>query len=496
MADYFRFDPAAGRALEDALFEQGVEFPCGGTTFCGGCRVRVVEGLIPASPDMRLALSEEELAAGWRLACLARPAGPVTLEIAQWQATILTDEAAVPIEPCEGFGVAIDLGTTTLVAQLVDLSSGDVLGVATAWNPQARHGADIMSRIQYDVAHPGELTALIRQTLGPMLAGMTGGRPIGEVVLCGNTVMHHLFAGFSAEPLAAVPFESPNLDAFTASAAQLNWSLPGDPSVSFLPCLGGFVGSDILAGIAATGMLNGLKPHSLVDLGTNGEIVLGSRAGALCASTAAGPAFEAGRIKMGMRAVSGAIDRVARRDGNWTCHVLGGAEPRGLCGSGLVDAAAVALDLGILQPSGRFHAGRKDWLLADPVTLIQSDIRELQLAKGAVASGLELLRRRLPLDRPLEKLHLAGAFGNYIDVPAARRIGLLPHWARTVESSGNTALRGTRQLLLAGSRRDAIVNEIRTRVHHVSLGADAEFQDAFVDSMSFPEQGPEEVNRD
>ena len=490
MADYFRFDPAGGRTLEDALFEQGAEFPCGGLSFCGGCRVRVVSGEVPITPGMRQGLSGDQLDAGWRLACLAMPAGPVVLEIAQWQGAILTDESAVPIEPAEGLGIAVDLGTTTVVAQLVDLSNGGVLGVATAWNPQARHGADIMSRIQYDVAHPGELTAMIRQALGVMLADLSAGRAVREVMLCGNTVMHHLFAGHPVEPLASVPFESPNLAAFEASSSALAWSLAGDPRITFFPCFGGFVGSDILAGVVATGMLNSVKPQALVDLGTNGEIVLGSRAGALCASTAAGPAFEAGRIKMGMRAVSGAIDRVAVSNGSWHCHVLGGAEPRGICGSGLVDAAAVALDLNLLQPNGRFADGSKVWDLAAPVTLAQSDIRELQLAKGAVASGLELLRRRLPLDRPLLQLNLAGAFGNYIDIPAARRIGLLPAWVRSVIPSGNAALRGTRQILLAGSRRHSIVSDALLRVRHLSLGADAEFQDAFVESMPFPSEVP------
>jgi ferredoxin len=185
------------QTMADQLFEAGVEFPCGGESACGGCKVRVLEGEVPATVAMRQALSEEEIRDGWRLACCAGwapGAERVVVEVEQWSLDVLTDEARVPIEPRAGRGAAIDLGTTTLVVQVVDLGTGEVLGVETGINPQARYGADVMSRLQYELRHAGELGRSIRETLGRML----GGEPLREVLVAGNTVMHHLFCGLAA----------------------------------------------------------------------------------------------------------------------------------------------------------------------------------------------------------------------------------------------------------------------------------------------------------
>jgi uncharacterized 2Fe-2S/4Fe-4S cluster protein (DUF4445 family) len=471
----FDIHPEPNRSLADRLFELGVEFPCGGETACGGCKIRVLSGHIPITAPMRQALSEAELAQGWRLACCAEARESVVVEVDQWSLPVLTDEQATPLEPRPGFGAAIDLGTTTLAAQLVDLSTGEVLAVETALNPQARHGADVMSRIQYDLRRPGELTAMIRQTLGQMLARLAGGRALEEVLIVGNTAMHHLFCGLSVEPLAAVPFLSPELGERRFGARELGWGA----QVRFLPCLGGFVGSDLLAGIVATHLGEQSAAHALFDIGTNGEIVLGSRHGILCASTAAGPAFEGGRISAGMTARAGAIDAVRVRDGAYECHVLGGQAARGICGSGLVDAAACALELGQILPSGRLAGGAKTLRLTDSVSLTQSDIRELQLAKGAMAAGLKILAVTPP-----RSIWLAGAFGSYIKEAAARAIGLLPQDV-AIQPVGNSALRGARMLLLTPTHRDALLARLCDLTAHVELAADPAFQDTFADSMAF-----------
>jgi uncharacterized 2Fe-2S/4Fe-4S cluster protein (DUF4445 family) len=467
--------PDPHRSLADRLFELGVEFPCGGETACGGCKIRVLSGHIPITATMRQALSEAELAEGWRLACCAEARETVVVEVDQWSLPVLTDEQATPLEPREGFGAAIDLGTTTLAAQLVDLATGEVLAVETALNPQARHGADVMSRIQYDLRHPGELTAMIRQTLGRMLARLAGGRALEEVLIVGNTAMHHLFCGLSVEPLAAVPFLSPELGERRFSARELGWGA----QVQFLPCLGGFVGSDLLAGMVATRLHEQSAAHALFDIGTNGEIVLGSRHGILCASTAAGPAFEGGRISAGMTARAGAIDAVRVHDGAYECHVLGGQAARGICGSGLVDAVACALELGQILPSGRLAGGAKTLRLTENVSLTQSDIRELQLAKGAMAAGLKILAVTPP-----RSIWLAGAFGSYIKEAAARAIGLLPQDV-AIQPAGNSALRGARMLLLTPTHRDALLARLCALTRHVELAADPSFQDTFADSMAF-----------
>lgn len=468
-----KLHPRAGERLADQLFHAGVEFPCGGESACGGCRIRVLEGVVPITEMMRAALSEQELAEGWRLACCASAAGAVTVEVDQWSVHVLTDEAAVPLEPREGLGAVIDLGTTTLVAQLVDLESGEVLAVETALNAQARYGADVMSRIQYEMKQPGELRAVIRAQLGGMVDKLAAGRRLEEILIAGNTAMHHLFCGLSVEPLASVPFLSPALGEVRHTARELGWPGPA----GFLACLGGFVGSDLLAGIVATRIDRHRHAHALFDIGTNGEIVVGSRAGIRCASTAAGPAFEGGRIGMGMRAGDGAIDSVHAEEGGFRCHVLGGVAPRGICGSGLVDAVAAALELKLVQPNGRLANGTKTLPLAESVSLAQSDIRELQLAKGAMAAGLRMLGGEV------RHLSLAGAFGNYIRQASARAIGLLPDDVE-VEPVGNAALRGARMLLLAPQRREARLEGIVSMCTHVELAADAAFQEIYAENMA------------
>jgi uncharacterized 2Fe-2S/4Fe-4S cluster protein (DUF4445 family) len=478
-----RLEPSPSRSLRDLLFERGVEFPCAGVSQCGGCKVRVLAGEVDVTDDMRAVLSPAEIATGWRLGCMAEADGPVTLEIAQWSIAILDDRAEVPFEPAEGLGTVVDVGTTTLVAQLVDLQTGTVVKVEMGLNPQARFGADLMSRIRHDLAEPGTLRALIREAVGTMLGRMADGRPLEEVLLVGNTAMHHLFSGLSVEPLAAVPFRSPHPGAQSFDAEELGWDLTLRRPACFLPCVGGFVGSDLMAGLVATGLHEAREPGALLDLGTNGEIAVGCREGIRCASTAAGPAFEGGRIGMGMRAGGGAIDRVSIVDQALSCSVIGGP-PRGLCGSGLVDAAAAALELGWLEPSGRIVKPRKSIDLAGPVSLSQADIRELQLAKGAVAAGFDLLLEGRELTP--SRVFLAGAFGNYVRGSSARRVGLLPPWADHPTSAGNTALRGARMLLLSPSRRAQLLDSVLSRTEHVELAADPRFQEAFVESMRFP----------
>jgi uncharacterized 2Fe-2S/4Fe-4S cluster protein (DUF4445 family) len=353
---------------------------------------------------------------------------------------------------------------------VVDLASGEVVGVETALNPQARYGADVMSRLQYDLRRPGELGRMIRDALGRMLDT----QPLREVLLAGNTAMHHLFCGLDVEPLTRAPFLSPTLGGYRFADGELGWPGPAE----FLPCLGGFVGSDLLCGIVATSLDEQTRPHALFDIGTNGEVVVGSVRRIVCASTAAGPAFEGGRIGMGMRAGTGAIDSVHVRDGGLECHVIGGGAARGVCGSGLVDAAACGVELGLIGASGRLTNADRRLPLAGAVALAQSDIRELQLAKGAMAAGLRMLARG-----GVEKLYLAGAFGNYIRQASARTIGLLPE-DLPVESVGNSALRGARTLLLAPSARQERLRKIAALSRHVELAADPDFQYLYAEMMT------------
>ncbi len=504
-----RLEVPAGMRLQDVLFAQGVEFPCGGRGRCKGCRVKVLRGALPVSPEENHLLTSAERDAGWRLACRHAIAGDLELELAQWEMSVLSDNTAFAFQPREGLGVAIDLGTTTVAAQLLDLRTGNVLGVRTALNAQARHGGDIMSRVEFAM-HGGqaELQRLVREQLGEMVSQLESCRRRGNesqteavieeklepphvvsykeikrVVIVGNTVMHHLFCGINIAPLAAHPFEPKEPGRVKFSPRDLSWEIPDDAVVEFLPCLGGFVGSDILAGIVATGLHESRELMALMDLGTNGEVVVGNRERMLCTSTAAGPAFEGARISMGMRAATGAISQVQVEDNFIACRVIGGGEPRGLCGSGLVDAVAAGLELEWIHPSGRM-ANRKEMPLAGPVMLSATDVRELQLAKGAIAAGLRMLTTRLGASlEDLQQLHLAGAFGNYISRASAKRIGLLRVPLARVVPAGNTALHGAKRALFEEA---APWDAVAKRVEHMALNEDPDFQDIYAEEMRFP----------
>jgi uncharacterized 2Fe-2S/4Fe-4S cluster protein (DUF4445 family) len=412
---------------------------------------------------------------------------------------ILSDHSAFKFAPRDGLGVAIDLGTTTIAAQLLDLKTGGVLSVVTALNAQARHGGDIMSRVEFALrGGQAELQRQVREQLGGMASQLAAsstklcricdkvldaGNDLNKIIIVGNTVMHHLFCGAGVAPLAGHPFAPQQPGRFRFSARELGWSLPEKTVVEFLPCIGGFVGSDILAGIVATGLHESRELTALMDLGTNGEVVVGNHRRMLCTSTAAGPAFEGARISMGMRAATGAISEVRVQNGLVACRVIGGGAPRGLCGSGLVDAVAAGLELGWIRPDGRLMPDR-GMPLAGAVTLSAADVRELQLAKGAIATGLRMLAARFGASlNDIHQLHLAGAFGNYVNRTSAQRIGLLRVPINRVVPAGNTALLGAKRALFEDP---AGWDAVARRVEHVALSEDKDFHDIYTEEMRFP----------
>jgi uncharacterized 2Fe-2S/4Fe-4S cluster protein (DUF4445 family) len=484
------FEVARGAPLQEVLFPYGVEFPCGGRARCKGCRVRLLDGDLPVTPEQERILTRAQIDAGWRLACHCRAESDLTLELAQWEAAILSDESPFTFSGRDGLGIAIDVGTTTLVGQLLDLRTADVLAVTTALNAQARHGADVMSRVGFAVNDGKQdlLTRTIREQAGAMVLDLihrsgAEGSSLADVVLVGNTVMHHLFCGIDCTPLSRYPFEPVRDGTVTFTGDQIGWETGAN--IRFLPCLGGFVGSDILAGILAVNLHRTDTPVCLIDLGTNGEIVIGSREGLLCCSTAAGPAFEGARISMGMRAATGAIAEVGLAEGDrLVCKTLGDVPPRGICGSGLVDAAAALLDAGRLKSTGRFAGGEASITIAEPVRITQTDIRELQLAKGAIAAGIRILLRSSGLaPEDVARIYLAGAFGNYVNTASARRIGLVAFPSEKIIPAGNTALRGAKRALFD---EPSAYESLAARVRHIALDQSPDFQDVYVEEMGFP----------
>jgi uncharacterized 2Fe-2S/4Fe-4S cluster protein (DUF4445 family) len=489
-----------GTPLKEILFPYGVEFPCGGIGECSSCRIRLLTGRLPITEEQRVHFTDSELEDGWRLACTCSVDDDLVIELGRLETPVLADNTPFPFKPQDGFGIAVDLGTTTLAAQLVDLRTGNVIAVQTDLNPQAQFGADIMHRISFAISDKNEeiLTSVIRTAIGSLidrlLAETRGTVPgIRNIIIAGNTAMQHFFCGIEPHPLSGYPFqpEASSFELFSFPASILRWNISGNPAVRFLPSLGGFVGSDILAGILATNIHTSEAIQCLIDLGTNGEIVIGNRDKLLCASTAAGPAFEGARISQGMRATTGAIHRVRRIDGSFICEVVGTGEPRGICGSGLVDAVALGLDMGVLNSTGRFSENHNPWLIHHPVFITQQDIRELQLAKAAIATGIKILTETLGLTiDDITRVYLAGAFGNYITIEQGRRIGLFPFTHNRIKPAGNTSLLGSKILLF-----DENISETCKRVQkiteHIHLNNNPAFMDMFVNEMNFPEPSPD-----
>ena len=439
------------------------------------------------------------------------------------QGRLLDFEAGNTEDQC--FAVALDLGTTTLVAVLLDARSGEELALSAGLNPQTKFGDDVLSRIQHasDTADGlDQLSAAILEAVDQMIGQVAASagvqrQNIYQVSVSGNTTMQQLLLGINPQYLGEVPFVPTVAQSVSVEAAELPMEIHPHGRLYTLPVIGGFVGGDIVSGAVATGLDEMPGPSLLVDIGTNGEILLSSNGNLWAAATAAGPAFEGARILHGMRGSTGAIERVAIDD-DLRIEVIGGGKPVGLCGSGLIDLAAELLRLDIISPQGRMadadglrqdlpdvvrrrvvpHQGQNAFLLAgkeesatgDPIFLVQRDVRQLQLASGAIRAGILLLLRRAGLEpSDLTSLLIAGGFGNYIRRTKAQRIGLIPGGIPLdrIRYQGNTSLAGSQLVALSQeARRQA--EELARQTQHIDLSTDPGFLNAFADAMVFPDQ--------
>lgn len=476
-----------GTALKDILFQYGIEFPCGGKGTCGGCKIKILEGNLPVEKDHKELILNLGLGGNYRLACKSKATKNVTLEIDQFDTFVLADSSSFSFSPKEGFGIAIDIGTTTLVAQLLNLKTGRVLDAVTGLNPQARYGADIISRIEYAVYKKGQdkLKDLIRQEVSRMINKLISRNSINvtKIILVGNTVMQHLFDGTDLKDLSAFPFETRNKEFSRFSLRELDLKTGSQTKITFLPSIGSFVGSDILAGILASRINESDKYIVLIDLGTNGEIVVGNKDRILCASTAAGPAFEGTNISMGMRATSGAISSVSNWGTAFDYHIIGNEKPRGICGSGLIDAIAVFIEAGEIDTGGKITAKKEKIELIAPVFLTQKDIREFQLAKGAIATGIDILLNHLNISHAdIDKVYVSGAFGSFINIKNTVAIGLIEFPEEKINKLGNSALIGAKMCLFMDEKE---LEPVLNITEHISLETAANFQDLFAEKMMF-----------
>jgi len=473
-----------GTPLVDVLHEYGVEFPCGGQGTCGRCKVRLLNGELKKGLEQQKKLDQLGLGSDWRLACYCAAESNITLEVSQFEDIILADNSTFEFKPQKGFGVAVDLGTTTIVVQLLNLENGQILDADSAVNPQTKFGADLILRIQSCLdGRQEELQQLVRNKIGKMIFKILQKNSviISKVCLVGNTAMHHIFSGLNVQPLSFYPFESPNLGIQKFEAKQLGWNLPENAKIWFYPSIGSFVGSDILAGVAATKMANRNEFSVLIDLGTNGEIVIGNRNKIICASTAAGPAFEGAKISQGMRATTGAISSVYTDKEKLNCHVIGNTNAKGICGSGLIDAMAVLLKKNKIGMFGEINSGEEIIELTSGVFLTQQDIREFQLAKAAISTGLQILLNRLNITyAEINKVYIAGGFGNFLNIENVIETGLIETKEDKIVKLGNTALIGAKMFLF---EEDRFIENILSKTVHINLEGDAQFQDIYVGKM-------------
>ncbi|MEI6755238.1 MAG: ASKHA domain-containing protein [Paludibacter sp.] len=472
--------------LMDVLHEFGIEFPCAGKGTCGKCKIKLLQGEIEISEIHQQKLDTLQLPPEWRLACYSQCTTDITLEVEQFNHLILADESEFHYIPQQGFGVAIDLGTTTLVAQLVDLSTAKVLAVETMLNPQAKFGADLISRVQAYLNGKGnEMTRLIRQSIGNMIELLIKKQAveIQRISIVGNTVMQLIFSNCDLSPLAQYPFHTNNLGSKLFTAHYLGWNFNVIEDVMFYPSIGSFVGSDILAGIVATGLHKKENYTALIDLGTNGEIVVGNKQQIVCASTAAGPAFEGTNISMGMRAVTGAISSVKLESNELNINVIGNTEAKGICGSALVDAIAIFRQLDLIGMFGEINSGENFLSLKGNVGLTQKDINEFQLAKAAIAAGLEILCNTISIQlNDIQEVYIAGGFGNYINISHLIETGMIEMPENRIHKMGNTALIGAKMFLFSDNH---VTEEILAKTLHINLESDPNFQNIYVDKMLF-----------
>lgn len=568
-----------------------IESTCGGRGTCGKCRIQVISAPPEPTPDDHRALTDPELAEGWRLACRARAereavchvpalmrvpraatmgvgrlvllepavhkvrldlphpdlhdqrsdqerlldalreAGyaarvdlpvlrelPGALRHADFRVTaVLVGEHVIAIEPGDttdrSYGVAFDIGTTTVVGTLMDLRTGAAVAVASTLNGQAPAGADVISRISTAMAGRAARTELhqaIVRTVNALLADLRAeaGVPVDriyEIVAVGNATMLALLLDVDPEPIATTPFIPPFRAPQEVPARALGLAIHPQGRLTTLPMIGAYVGADLVGGILASGLARDDRVRLLVDVGTNGEIVLGSSQRVLATAAPAGPAFEGASIRHGMRAADGAIEGVTLGS-TVDLRVIGGkVRPRGICGSGLVDAVAQLRLAGLLDASGRLRApadvpghpladhlveqdGIRGFRLVDDIVLTQRDIRELQFGKGSIAAGIRVLMDQLGVGPDqLDEILLAGSFGSYINPDSARIIGLVP-WVPVdrILAVGNAAGEGAKMSLLSFRERE-VAFELPAVVEYIELSGREEFNDIFIAVLGFPD---------
>ena len=487
---------ARGTLASDALRRAGLkaDMPCGGQGRCGKCKVRASGALSPLSQAEGDLLTPEEIAGGIRLACCVRAEGDSAITLpgsARSQICLSGDMEPVALRPrFTSCGAAVDIGTTTLAARLYT-PDGVLAAEASAVNPQSGWGADGLWRIEASLrGKAAPLAECIRSAVDGLLRQMAGQARISPdaidgLVVTGNTAMLYLFTGTSPESLSHAPFQASRLFGECCPASRLGLHSAAPDAVVYLPrCMSAFVGADITTALLASGLCQEGETRLLVDIGTNGEMALRHQGKLYCCSTAAGPAFEGAGLSMGMRGQDGAVDHVVLRSGVLEPHVIGDGPPRGICGSGAVDALACLLEAGEMDETGLLDADPSP--IAPPVVLTQKDVRMIQLAKSAVSAGLRTLLHSVGVScADVAELAVAGGFGSFLNGANAGRIGLLPEeLVSKVRVLGNAALSGAAMLLLDRELAQSFENLARS-AETLTLSGSPAFSEYYMEGMLF-----------
>lgn len=519
-----KFETDGSLTVLEAARLVGVDIPadCGGAGLCGMCRVRLVSGTLSQPTVEELALLGEELGDGWRLSCCAKPMGDCVIELPASEEKVSKGKVRFPADfaPAKGkepfWRVAFDIGTTT-VAGMLCRENGEVVAVSSRANPQGTYGADVISRSEYCINNEKGLETLcsiIRAAIDEIigeLCEMQGLRreDISMALAVGNSTMTHILMGVDPRSLAKLPFAPVFLEHEPVKAADMGIHIAPEGLFEILPNIAGHVGADITGALLASRLTSCDAPAMMIDIGTNGEMGFYKNGELLVCSTAAGPAFEGASIVCGTRAIPGAISGAQLVDGEFVISTIDDKTPVGICGSGLIDIAALLIEHKVIEPSGRIKSPEKaeaagiapaltqriraeeknySFVLYEDektkIALYQKDVREIQLAKGAIAAGMNILMKELDMTvDDLSAVMLAGAFGNHIRPESALRLGIIPNVPRErVIQVGNAAGSGAAMSVMSDEEKQKGI-DIARAAKHIELGSNPDFQNQFVAAM-------------
>ena len=521
--------PLSGETISSVAVRSGIyiDSPCAGNGMCGKCKVVVAGSANDVTDKEKEFLSPAELSAGVRLACQVTAVPNMVVSILNHDGESIeilnsfdSKKITKSSKKVKKFGIAIDVGTTSVVVYAVDKSNGKIISSVSAINPQTSCGADVISRISC-ISDDNTMLEILRfalvKQLNKMILEIINEADLEianleNIVAAGNTTMEHILLGVSPVSIGRYPFTPQFRNGQKVKCKDVGFSFCPDAEVWVMPNISGFVGGDIVAGIVYSALCSSKELSLLLDIGTNNEMVLGSSDYLVCCSAAAGPAFEGAKISAGMRGARGAIEKVSIGADDIKLSVIGDTVPKGICGSGLIDITSELVRVGVITANGKFakkdnlpeckwkerlvagESSKMKFILAyenehgvhPEVALTQKDVREVQLAKGAIAAGIEIMLAELGKDiSDLDRVYIAGAFGNYINLESAMNIGIIPAIPKyKVVPLGNSAGLGA-CLMVTNEKSRESAKEVIDTASNIELALHPKFQDIFVKNISF-----------